>query len=177
MQKVSGASLEMPDIPAEFRNAMRRLSTTVCLVTSADNGVWHGMTATAVTSVSTSPCALLVCINESSAFHSIIKHAGMFCVNLLGIGQADLSGTFAGKRKGLARFDVGTWAADQSGLPYLVDAQANVFCDVDRSMHYETHTIFIGRVRGVRCSDPVAPLLFQDGHYAASVPLTEFVRV
>lgn len=165
------ASLETPDVLAGFRNAMRRLATTVSLVTSADDGIWHGMTATAVTSVSMSPCALLVCINESTAFHTIINHAGKFCVNLLGVAHTNLPGIFAGQRKGLSRFDVGTWAADQTGLPYLLDAQANVFCDVDASMHYETHTLFIGRVRGVRCSDVVAPLLYQDGKFAASTPI------
>jgi flavin reductase len=159
------------DVTPEFRNAMRRLSTTVSLITSADEGVWHGMTATAVTSVSMSPCALLVCVNEATAFHNIIKHAGKFCVNLLGTSQAELAGIFAGKRKGLSRFDVGTWAADRSGLPYLVDAQANVFCDVDASMQYETHTIFVGKVRDVRCSAVIAPLLYQDGQFAASAPL------
>lgn len=165
----AGSVLE--DVGADFRNAMRRLSTTVSLITSADEGIWHGMTATAVTSVCMSPCALLVCINEASAFHAIIKHAGKFCVNLLGVNQADLSAIFSGKRKGLARFDVGDWAADPTGLPFLVDAQANVFCDVDASMQYETHTIFIGKVRGVRCSKVIAPLLYQDGQYAASKPL------
>lgn len=163
------------DVTAEFRNAMRRLATTVSLITSADDGIWHGMTATAVSSVSMSPCALLVCINEATSFHTIINHTGRFCVNLLGAPHVELSGIFAGKRKGLARFDVGTWAADRKGLPYLCDAQANIFCDVDASMHYETHTIFIGKVRDVRCAESVAPLLYQDGSYALSAPLSKIL--
>ncbi|QRX81744.1 flavin reductase family protein [Glaciimonas sp. PAMC28666] len=172
MQKLSDVSTKTPNVLVDFRNAMRRLSTTVSLVTSTDNGVWHGMTATAVTSVSTSPCALLVCVNESSSFHKIIKHTGTFCVNLLGVGQSNLSGIFSGERKGLSRFDVGTWTTDENGLPYLMDAQANIFCDVDKTMHYETHTIFVGRVRDARCFGVVAPLLFQEGHYASSIPLS-----
>jgi len=156
---------------AGFRDAMRRLATTVSIVTSADEGTWHGMTATAVSSVSMEPCALLVCINEAAAFHTIISHARQFCVNMLDVSQADLSGIFAGKRKGLARFDVGEWAAEARGLPYLVGAQANVFCDVDASLHYATHTVFIGRVRSVRCAQEVSPLLYADGRYAGARPL------
>lgn len=159
------------DVTAGFRNAMRHLATTVSLITSVDDGVWYGMTATAVTSVSMSPCALLVCINESTSFHTIISHARKFCVNLLGVEHAHLSGIFAGQRKGLSRFDVGTWTADATGLPYLVDAQASVMCDVAEAIRYATHTIFIGRVRGVRCADDISPLLYQDGKLAASVPL------
>ena len=160
------------DVTADFRNAMRRLATTVSLITSADEGVWHGMTATAVSSVSMTPCALLVCVNEATAFHTIIKHTGKFCVNLLGAPHVELSGIFAGRRRGLTRFDVGSWAADPQGLPYLTDAQANIFCDVDAAMHYKTHTIFVGKVRDVRCAEFVAPLLYQDGSYALSAPLS-----
>lgn len=173
MLRQAALAPETQDVASGFRDAMRRLACTVCLITSADDGVWHGMTATAVASVSMSPCSLLVCINESTSLHTIVNHTRKFCVNLLSVEQAHLSGIFAGQRRGLSRFDVGNWAADGTGLPYLMDAQANVLCDVAETIHYETHTIFIGRVRGVRCADCVSPLLYQDGKLAASVPLGE----
>ena len=160
-----------PDKVADFRNAMRRLATTVNIVTSSLDGEWYGMTATAVTSVSMDPCALLVCINGASAFHDVIGHAGRFCVNLLDASQSDLSRAFSGKLRGIARFDVGSWAADPGGLPFLVDGQASLFCDVDATLPYRTHTIFVGRVEGVRCSPRISPLIYQDGGYAVARPL------
>lgn len=160
-----------PSLENNFKNAMRRLTSTVCLITTAHEGVWHGMTATAVTSVSTSPCSLLVCINESNAFHSVISESKRFCVNLLSTQHEELSGVFAGKRKGAARFEVGNWQAHSDGLPFLVDAQSSVFCDVDASWHYQTHTIFVGLVKDVRSALSITPLLYQDGGYVGSSPL------
>ncbi|MBN9427120.1 MAG: flavin reductase [Burkholderiales bacterium] len=171
MRELSAAASPADAIPTGFREAMRRLASTVCIITSADDGMWYGMTATAVTSVSMSPCALLVCINEGAAFHSVVAHSRRFCVNLLRSHQSELAGVFAGRRKGTSRFDVGTWAASEQGLPYLVDAQASVFCDVDVALHYKTHTIFVGEVTGVCCHPQVGPLIYQDGQYVAGVPV------
>jgi flavin reductase (DIM6/NTAB) family NADH-FMN oxidoreductase RutF len=158
-------------LESNFKNAMRRLTSTVCLITTAHEGVWHGMTATAVTSLSMSPCSLLVCINESNAFHSVISQSKHFCVNLLSTQHEELSGVFAGKRKGPARFEVGNWQAHPSGLPFLDDALSSVFCDVDASWQYQTHTIFVGLVRDVHSSESITPLLYQNGGYVGSSPL------
>jgi len=152
---------------AEFRGAMRCLATTVSVVTSTDDGQWHGMTATSVTSVSMAPPALLVCINSATAFHPVIDYSGRFCVNLLQTQHQKLSNAFAGKVTGQARFDFGNWRASSSGLPYLLDAQANLFCEVDRRVVYGTHTLFIGRITDVKVASNIAPLLYQDGGYGA----------
>lgn len=172
MPEVSAQTAKSADnLLADFRGAMRCLATTVSVVTSTDDGQWHGMTATSVTSVSMEPPALLVCINSATAFHPVIDYSGRFCVNLLQTQHHKLSSAFAGKVTGQARFDFGHWRASASGLPYLMDAQANLFCEVDRRVAYGTHTLFIGRIIDVRVAPSVSPLLYQDGGYAAAAPL------
>ena len=74
------------------------------------------------------------------------RGGGRFCVNVLRSFHSRLSQAFSGKLKGEDRFRVGAWRKTDDGLPFLGDAQANLFCEVDRITDYGTHTIFIGRV-------------------------------
>jgi flavin reductase (DIM6/NTAB) family NADH-FMN oxidoreductase RutF len=160
-----------PEIKAAFRNAMRRLAATVTIITTTDGTQPHGMTATAVTSVSTDPPTLLVCVNQTASMHDPLHGSGRFCVNLLRSAQTELCGVFSGQRDGAERFNFGEWMTDESGVPYLADAQASLLCTVDLKIPYATHTIFIGRVDQVRIFDEVQPLIYQDGRFANSVPL------
>ncbi|AMJ63721.1 flavin reductase [Bosea sp. PAMC 26642] len=146
---------------------MRRLASTVSIVTCADESGWHGMAATAVTSVSVDPPSILVCVNGAASLNRPLKTSGRFCLNMLSIGHTDISRAFGGKLKGQERFSIGDWETDgSSGLPYLPDAQANLFCLTDHVVHYGTHDIFIGRVECVRFAEEVSPLVYQNGRYA-----------
>ena len=159
-------------IALDFKRAMRRLATTITVVACRDEeGVRHGMTATAVTSLCMDPPALLVCVNRSSAFHARIENATVYSINLLRIGQEGVSHAFSGGLRGEERFSVGKWAANGTGAPYLEEAQATMFCAMREFKRFCTHTIFIGEVEEVRLSQPVAPLLFQDGSYARATAL------
>ena len=155
----------------EFKSAMRRLAATVCIISTAGEEGWHGMTATAVTSVSTDPPSVLVCVNTTASLHRVLHSGTRFCVNLLRASQESYAGTFSSSKiRGTDRFSEDAWKAneEQSGLPYLVEAQANLFCDIDSMVPYGTHTIFIGRVNAVRNGDLVSPLLYADGQYLAT---------
>ena len=161
------------EIPQVFRSAMRRLATTVSIVTCAGAEGWHGMTATAVTSVCADPPTLLVCVNRATSLYRPLVTGGAFCVNLLRSSQAPLSRAFGGQVKGPARFALGNWQAEEGGLPFLADAQANLFCAVQRVVECCTHGIVLGGVRAVRFAEAVTPLLWQDGHYVVTCPLAE----
>lgn len=155
--------------PAElvtaFKGAMRRLAATVTIISTGEGGERQGMTATAVTSVTTDPPAILVCVNQSASLHPVMASGTRFCVNLLKDAHADVAGAFGGKLQGAARFTAGDWADNERGVPYLTDAQANIFCTVDALMLYGTHTIFVGKVDEVRLFGDIAPLIYQDGRY------------
>jgi flavin reductase len=158
-------------IHADFRTAMRRLTTTVSVVSCSQGDIWMGMTATAVTSVCADPPALLTCINASSAIHSPLAATRRFCINMLKVGQEDISAAFSGKLRGRERFSQGTWLQSEDGLPYLESAQANIFCATEQVVPFGTHSIFIGRVEKVHISDHIAPLLYEDGRYVKSTSL------
>lgn len=168
-----GAAAANPIRGGSFRAAMRRFATTVSIITCAHGESRFGMSATAITSLSVDPPSLLVCVNKSAATHRVLSRGGRFCVNILRSVHAGLSQAFSGKLKGEDRFRLGNWGQTDEGLPFLADAQANLFCEIVRVVDYETHTVFIARVYSARAQEDVDPLLYQDGKYAIAVPVLD----
>lgn len=150
-----------------FRDSMRRIASTVTIITSSDHDRHHGMTVTAVTSVSMDPPSLLVCLNNRTRLHDIMGQARRFCVNVLHNEQAELSAAFSGALPPEERFEKGAWRKAEDGLGFLEDAQANIFCRKVAAIPYGTHTIFIGDVVEVRLGEAVEPLIYQNATYRA----------
>ncbi|MBR0756763.1 flavin reductase family protein [Bradyrhizobium jicamae] len=157
------------DVRASFKLAMRRFPAAVSVITSADQSRRHGMTATAVTSLSLDPPSLIVCINRATLLHDIMSVGRHFCVNVLRSDQVELSSAFSGAVAPELRFDHGRWLTSEDGVSYLDDAQINIFCRKVAAVPYGTHTIFIGEAAAVKLRDPIAPLIYQDATYCVSV--------
>lgn len=168
MQDARRDADHQPDDPVlapAFRLAMRRLAATVSVISLRHPDGRHGITATAVTSLSMDPPALLVCVNQAGYFHALLEQETRFCVNLLHSEHAEVCLAFAGNEPADQRFARGDWDEDADGVPYLRDAQANLFCDKDRQIAYGSHSIFIGSVHRVDVREDVAPLIYQDGTF------------
>lgn len=166
-----------PSLEQDFKSAMRRLAATVSIVSTANEEGWHGMTATSVTSVSMDPPSVLVCVNTTASLHKMLHAGGRFCINLLRASQESYAGIFSSSKvRGAERFADHAWKGsdEPESLPYLVDAQANLFCDIDQAIAYGTHTIFIGRVNSIRIGELVSPLLYADGQYLATRRVPNF---
>ena len=162
-------SLVSEELRASFKLAMRRFPAAVSVITAADESRRHGMTATAVTSLSLDPPSLIVCINRATLLHDIMQLGRRFCVNVLRRDQAGLSSAFSGAVTPEARFLVGNWRASTDGVSYLAEAQVNIFCRKVAAVPYGTHTIFIGEADAVYVYDPIEPLIYQDAQYCYSV--------
>jgi flavin reductase len=156
------------DLQHVFSQSMRRLAATVSVVTCASEGHRYGVTATAVTSLCAEPPSLLICLNAAASITQPLLREGIFCVNLLQSSQAEISKMFGGKVKSGERFHYGTWHRNSGGVPFLADAQANLFCRVDGAMPYGTHRIIIGRVEDGYFAPGVSPLLYQNGAYVSA---------
>ena len=148
-----------------FRAAMRRLASTVAVVTCRRDGEWAGMAATSVTSLSMDPPSILVCVNRGASIRGAIRQGSPFTVNLLDRDHAPVSMAFGGAKTGAERFGVGSWQAGEAGVPWLEDGVAAIDCVVDAEIEYGTHSIIIGRVRGARICGEATPLIYLDGHY------------
>lgn len=150
---------------AGLRSAMRRFCHSVCIITSSDPKHRIAIVATAVTSLSFEPPSLLVSINRRSSIHSVLASKARFCVNLLGAHHHALAEFCSKASSGEPRFTQGEWAWHPSGVAYLADAQASIFCRYDGEFSYGTHTIFIGRVCETLAREDIKPLLYVDGRY------------
>ena len=107
--------------PAAFREAMSRLGAAVHIITTAGPGGKAGATATAVCSVSDAPPTLLMCLNRRSQTNPAVVENGVFCVNTLGAGGAEIADVFAGRSgvSGSDRFVGGEWTTLSTGSPVL----------------------------------------------------------
>ena len=162
---------------ASFKDAMRCLASTVGIISTGSGDIRHGMTATAITSLSMDPPSLLVCVNRSGSFHALISQSSEFCVNLLQSEQSFVSDAFAGKLSPEERFRYGDWDEDELGVPYLKDAQASIFCVKQDAIDHGSHSIFIGVVRAVKLAEDVRPLLYSNGVYSRCAPLAASMSV
>lgn len=151
-----------------LKQAMRRIAASVSIISAkGNNGRSYAMTATAVTSVSLDPPSLLVCVNQQAGIYDALAQGQPFCINILNDTQRTLAELCSQGPQGRDRFALGQWQTHASGMPYLPDAQANIFCINDKSLCYASHTIFIGRVESVTLHGEVSPLIYLDGSYMA----------
>ena len=146
-----------------FRLAMRRLSATVTIVSTGDDDSYQGLAATAVTSVSTEPPAVLACVNRSAGPSEMLLQRGRFAINILHADNAALVPVFSGPIKGHDRFNHGVWS-HLDHVPVLADAQAVLVCTLAQTTVFGTHTILIGTVDAVRIRQDIDPLIYQDGY-------------
>lgn len=161
-------TMKLPATPAaEFKRGMRRLAAGVTIITTAHDGKRHGLTATAVTSLSADPPQLLVCVNRQAGAHDLIHAGERFCVNVLGQRHQPLAARFANHTiREDERFRAGQWITLVTGAPVLADALASFDCEVLERVRSASHTIYIGRVVGVRARERGEPLLYESGGYA-----------
>ena len=176
MSQIDANVVEAGQLAEDFRQAMRRLVATVTIITAGDATVRAGMVATAVMSVSAHPPSLAIGVNRDTGVWQAATASGRFCVNLLSTMHTDLVHPFSGHLQGEERFRVGQWGLHHSAVSYLEDAVVSLFCRVDGSLDYGTHTVFVGAVEEVRFSqNENEPLLWRNGSFANAVPLEELL--
>jgi flavin reductase (DIM6/NTAB) family NADH-FMN oxidoreductase RutF len=166
----SNEKSEQEKLSQEMKSAMRSLGATVCIISSAKEDTHYAMTATAISSLSLDPPALLVCVNRDTGLHEALSAHNDFCVNALHFHQKPLSENCAWKLSAEERFKEGNWAISENGTPYLTDAQVAIHCHMDGSYDYGSHTIFIGKIHQIDNADDVDPLLYLNGTYFAHKP-------
>ncbi len=150
-----------------FRTLMRHVASSVGVITTSHEGQLHGMTATAISSVSASPPRILIVVNRSTRSHSLISGSRNFVVNILAEHQKDLGERFSSKSEN--RFEDVSHYLGWRGTPILEQAAAHLECELVSETAAETHTIFIGEVMGGGVSG-ASPLLYHDGAYKGLTP-------
>ena len=156
--------------PNLFRQTMGCFATGVTLVTVRDGDELRCITANSFTSVSLDPPLVLVCLDNRTTTRQLIERGRGFAVNILSQEQQAISDRFAGKwdmKNGHPLDDLDWEPAPASGAPLLAGAIGHVDCTLEQTVEAGDHTIFIGRVNRVDCSNADAkPLMFYRGRYS-----------
>jgi flavin reductase (DIM6/NTAB) family NADH-FMN oxidoreductase RutF len=157
---------------ARFKLGMRALTGAVTVIGAyGRDGAPLAMTATAVTSLSAEPPALLVCVNRSATMAQALGVSARFSVNILGEDQLEVAKAFGGQLgvRGTARFIHGNWRRiDDTEVPVLSGSRVSFECAVAHVHDWATHHIVIGTVLDVHFSSTASrSLVYADGAYHA----------
>ena len=160
---------ETPSLPLDlgFRQAMRRVASTVNVISIRVDDQPMGITATAVSSISLDPPSLLVCINRTASVHAPMGGMSHFRVNVLHRDQEAIAAMFADRAQHGLRFLSG-WDLECGSAPRLLDAQASILCRRTDHHQFGTHSIFIGVVEEVFTRAEIDPLVYLDGRYGSA---------
>lgn len=156
-----------PRLTGDFRQAMRRVASTVNVISICVAGEPMGITATAVSPLSMDPPSLLICINRAASLHAPMGDVTHFRVNVLHRDQEGIARMFSDRSQHALRFSAG-WNLDCAVPPRLIDAQASILCRRIDHHQFGTHSIFIGVVEDVALRDDVHPLVYLDGRYLSA---------
>jgi flavin reductase (DIM6/NTAB) family NADH-FMN oxidoreductase RutF len=150
-----------------FRAAMRELAGGAAVVTVGKDQDITGFTATSVSSLSTHPPRLIVCIDQSSASWAALQRYPYFGVNLLRDRERAIANRFAG-RDGLleiARYSGARWTTMLTGTPILENGLASLDYEVEEILSRYDHSIVIGRIRAVDVCPGSYPLVYWQRDY------------
>lgn len=158
-----GADLGLPVVDeAVFRNVVGHFASGVTVITTADGEDLFGTTVSAVSSLSSDPPMMLICLNRSSVTHDAVRRTGRYAINILSAVQGEVARVFA--RKGDDKFAGVDHTVTEHGLPLLGDTLASIECVVEETAAGGTHTIFIGRVVSATARDG-EPLAYYRGTF------------
>ena len=157
---------------ALFRQVAGSFASGVTVITTGSEGNFHGMTASAFTSLSLEPTLVLVCFDKRAETLEALQAAGRFNVNILAADQEHLSRTFASKDSPAAHgFNGIDYEIGELGLPVLVGSLAYFECLVKEEVDGGDHMIIIGEVENGGIGEIEDPLLYFRGRYRTAKEL------
>lgn len=150
----------------DFRAAMGRFATGICVVTCPATGARAPMaiTVNSFASVSLDPPLVLWCLDKGSDRCAAFAEAEAYGVTVLADDQEALSVTFA-ERGGIGDVPHEIW---ETGAPILTGGLAAFDTRVAQRIDAGDHLILVGHVVRLAASQTkTAPLLYFGGDYGA----------
>jgi flavin reductase (DIM6/NTAB) family NADH-FMN oxidoreductase RutF len=163
--------------PIQFRGAMARLPSGVCVITTSGPAGRGGFTASAVCSVTDSPPTLLVCMNRKSTQRSTFLENRTLCVNVLAAEHDEISAAFGRPSKETfdERFAEKCWTEGLHGLPSLEGAVARLFTRIVSTVEVGTHYVMFCEVDDIVSSDDAQGLIYFNREYCRPLPVSNKV--
>ena len=154
-----------------FIRAMRRVASSVSVVTTNGPSGRHGATVSAFCSVSADPPTALVCLNAQSQIARLVMANGSFNINILPQHARHIADRFVGAHDCAVsdRFD--GIDIEPAEVPAISGATV-LSCELDQSVCSGSHQVLIGKVIAAS-NGPGQPLTYLDGAYHQVSALTE----
>lgn len=149
-----------------MRAAMRRVPSTVTVVTAAGADEARGITIGSFTSVSLDPPLICFNVQKEAQMHPLITTTPRFAVHILNDEQVHLSDHFAvPDRTGAEQFAGVPYRREADGLPILDDALAVFHCRLYAIYEAGDHSIILGEVVDVEVAGEGGPVLYYERTY------------
>jgi len=150
----------------DFRNALGRFATGVCVITGeGEAGNAFGMTVNSFASVSLEPPLVLWSLQNNSEMYDTFEHCKRWAVNFLRLDQQELSNRYA--TKGDHALAPEHAEAGKFDMPVLNNSLVTLECELEARYPGGDHAILVARVLGMTEREASAPLVFCNGRYAA----------
>ena len=148
--------------PQHLRRVLRRVPTSLAVVTTMDGVAPVGCTIGSFVSVSLDPpLAAYFAMRSSSTLAAVRRHRA-FSVNVLAEDQADLAAVFAGGSAD--RFRGVRWQPGPGGTPHLDGALVVLDCELHDVVTVGDHEMVVGHLTGASVTRPaVQPLVLGGG--------------
>ncbi|MGS0743240.1 flavin reductase family protein [Glaciimonas sp. GG7] len=152
-----------------LRRALGRFPTGVTVITTrTPDGKWEGLTANSFSALSLDPPLVLWSIRRGALSLPGFLASGHFAINVLGVGQSDVSQRFAMPREN--KFEALVFKEGLGGSPVLDGVLASFECQTETTIDGGDHVLFVGRVKKLSYYDG-EPLIFNAGRYCTALPL------
>jgi flavin reductase (DIM6/NTAB) family NADH-FMN oxidoreductase RutF len=147
-----------------FRSVLGRFPSGVIVLTArSGQGVDHGMTISAFSSVSLDPPLVMACVGHAASMHALLQQAEHVGVNILAQGQEEVSRRFA--EVDGDRFEGQGFTRGECGVALLDGALAHLECRVHQRVPAGDHTLLLLRVERAIAHEQ-SPLLYYRSGYA-----------
>ncbi len=150
-----------------LRDVMAGVCTPVSVVTTVVEGVPHGTTVSAFSSLSMHPPMVMVALDRKSNTLNAIQESGRFGLNILGIREEGAARQFA--TKGDDKFASVEWR-ESLGSARLSDAYGWIGCAVRSLTDGGDHIIVVGEVVEAELVDG-EPLTYHRRKFGTHAPL------
>ncbi len=149
-----------------FRQVMSKCCTGVTIVTIKNNGVIHGLTVNAFTSVSLDPPLILICRKKNGNDDMFISEGHPFVVNILSEEQIELANRFVNSALNAEeRFKNVPFRETERHVPILEGNLSHLECRIVNQFDGGDHIIFLGEVERADFSEGKRPLLFYKSQF------------
>lgn len=157
------------DRSRQFRSAVGRFATGVCVITSYSEQGPTGLTVNAFTSLSLDPLLVIVCFDKSSRTLAAAQRTGRLAVNVLARDQVEIANRFATKGSEEEKFTGVEWQ-ERAGAPTIENTVAWFAGPLRELLPGGDHLIGVVEVEefGAGAGEP---LLYCDGHYSRAADL------